>query len=591
MNRLFLGEIKKIFLSPAIFIMAGILIIFLAVSPQLFSPILKTDSSTITLPSSSVIQVYDKYVQDYKNVYSDQLQLEIDYTNLIINDNTKVRDILLKKLRSDDDVNKGVYEYYLEFHRTIITTDNIETRQIALNNLSSAAKDLWNTYVAYRDGAEGKNYSMPLFLVDEETNSNIEMILATYLIRALEPEGNTADPNYFIEIDDVLDKNTYISELQKLFDKIENIELDNETLKTKLDYVLEIKNKNSIEYEKLIVDEYNKASADKTYDLNDENINKIKDLVIRYVSLYKSSINILNNNLKIQLATNKSDAQMSNYLGYENFSSYEFKEQLAKSEYLLENNLSDGDFANAFAFNKSSNTHTNAFDYMYFALEIISFVIIAFSVVIGAGMIAKEQANGTIKLLAIRPYSRTKIMLSKILATMFFAFIFVIISFVVTFITGAILYGLNSLSILTVFNSTTPFVISPVILLFIYMITMFIKITVFIMLTFFISTIFKSYVAAVSVSVFMYLANLIITFIASGANWLKYNIFANLDLFKFFGGAFINKYTENGNFLTNIFLSPVFSDTGMLYVGILVSALILILGVVTFTVFKNRDIT
>jgi hypothetical protein len=29
----------------------------------------------------------------------------------------------------------------------------------------------------------------------------------------------------------------------------------------------------------------------------------------------------------------------------------------------------------------------------------------------------------------------------------------------------------------------------------------------------------------------------------------------------------------------------------MLYVGILVSALILILGVVTFTVFKNRDIT
>ena len=111
------------------------------------------------------------------------------------------------------------------------------------------------------------------------------------------------------------------------------------------------------------------------------------------------------------------------------------------------------------------------------------------------------------------------------------------------------------------------------------------------MLTFFISTIFKSYVAAVSVSVFIYVANLIITFIATGANWLKYNIFANLDLFKFFGGAFINKYTPNGNFLTNVFLSPVFADTGIFYVAILVSALVLILGITTFAVFKNRDIT
>ena len=46
---------------------------------------------------------------------------------------------------------------------------------------------------------------------------------------------------------------------------------------------------------------------------------------------------------------------------------------------------------------------------MYFTLEIASFLIIAFTVVIGAGMIAKEYSDGTIKLLAIRPFNRNKI--------------------------------------------------------------------------------------------------------------------------------------------------------------------------------------
>ncbi len=584
MFRLFLGEIKKIFLSPAIFIMAGILIVFLAVSPQLFSPIHKTDSSTITLPTSSVIQVYDKYIQTYKTDYTALFQEQVNYTTEIIDDNTKVKDKLLELFKNVEDARKT-------FHETIIKTKDVDERSIALVNLSTAAKDLWNTYTAYRDGPQDKPYPMPLFFVTKDTNDEIEMVLVTRFIRALEPEGETSDYNYYTNIDDVLSSNTYLNEIKALINKIENIELNSTTLKTKLEYVLDKQSKNSEEYEKLIVDAYNKASGDEAYNLSDENIKAMQQLVIKYVASYKNSTNILNNNLKLQLATNKSDAQMSSYIGYENFSSYEFKEILVKSEYLLDNGLGDGDFANAFAFNKTSNIYTNAYDYMYFALEIISFVVIAFTVVLGAGMIAKEQANGTIKLLAIRPYSRHKIMFSKILATLFFAFVFVAISFVVTFITGSILYGTTSLSILTVFNATTPIVISPLVLTLIYMVCMLIKIFVFIMLTFFISTIFKSYVAAVSVSVFIYIANLVVTFIATGANWLKYNIFANLDLFKFFGGAFLNKYTENGNFLTNVFLSPVFADTGILYVGILVSALILILGITTFAVFKNRDIT
>ena len=584
MFRLFLGEIKKIFLSPAIFIMAGILIIFLSVSPQLFSPIKKVDSSTINLPNSSIIQVYDKFTQDYKKTYNDQLNEQINYTETIIDENTKVKDILL-------DLFKKVEDNRRFFRDTITNTTETDKRELSLIALRESAQELWTTYQLYKTGTQEEPYPMPLFFVDKETNDELQMVLATTFIRVLEPDGEKSDPTYYTNINDVISSNTYLIEIKALINKIENIELDSSVLKGKLEYVLQKQGQNSTEYQKLIDEEFNKANADNAYNLSNENISKMQSLIIKYVASLKNSINILNNNLKLQLATNKSDAQMSSYIGYENFSRYEYNELLTKSEYLLENNLGDGDFANTFAFNKTSNTHTNAYDYMYFALEIISFVVIAFTVVLGAGMIAKEQSNGTIKLLAIRPYNRHKIMFSKIMATLFFAFIFVLISFVVTFITGAILYGTTSLSILAVFNSTTVFVVSPIVMLLIYMLSIMIKILVFIMLTFFISTIFKSYVAAVSVSVFIYVANLIITFIATGANWLKYNIFANLDLFKFFGGAFINKYTPNGNFLTNVFLSPVFADTGIFYVAILVSALVLILGITTFAVFKNRDIT
>ena len=84
----------------------------------------------------------------------------------------------------------------------------------------------------------------------------------------------------------------------------------------------------------------------------------------------------------MELGNGKSDAEMCTYVGFEKYSNYEYNEILTKYTYLFDNNLSDSDFANVFAFNKSSNTQTNCYDYMYFALEIVVFVVIAFTVII-----------------------------------------------------------------------------------------------------------------------------------------------------------------------------------------------------------------
>ena len=103
-----------------------------------------------------------------------------------------------------------------------------------------------------------------------------------------------------------------------------------------------------------------------------------------------------------------------------------------------------------------------------------------------------------------------------------------------------------------------------------------------------ISVLFKSYIASICVSCGIYIANIAVTFASGGANWIKYNIFANIDLFKYFGGSFTNSNTSIA--LSKIFYSPVFNGTNIFVTASIIVALIVILNVVSYSVFKKRDI-
>ena len=63
------------------------------------------------------------------------------------------------------------------------------------------------------------------------------------------------------------------------------------------------------------------------------------------------------------------------YLNYNNTYSYQIKEEITKQTYLVTNNAVATDFADVFSPGQSSNATTNAFDFVYFGLEIFGFVI------------------------------------------------------------------------------------------------------------------------------------------------------------------------------------------------------------------------
>lgn len=575
-SRLFKGELKKIFLGPGIFFMTAFLILVLTIAPKLFNPTSKNDiSSSVSFSTTNVESVYASFTE-YKSDYDEKLEnIENDVQELITN-NANFKENLTT-------LTNEIYSLRMELD-SLIFKGSEEDMADCLFNLIEKVDEFNYTYASYVE-----DYSLPLVLVTEELDHNIKYE-ASQLSKILNKAGDKSTKEFFIALNDSLENYKSAYNLKKYVASVKNLEYNNKNLKEiiKQYYTLPVDYKTELLSN--ISQKANQASSDEEFNISKTNIEDVKNLSLKYLSLTNSSYNAIQNSLYLEVSSNISDAEISSYLGFQDFNSYKFKESLAKHDYLLENKVSDAEYATMFSFNANTGKETNAFDYMYFTMEIASILIIAFTVILGAGMIAKEYSDGTIKLLAIRPYKRSKIMMSKILATMFFAFIFVLVSSIVTLITGYIIYGISLPSMLVVLNATTTFVLPIWAVFLIYLASLMIKIWVFALLSIMISTLFKSYIAAVCVSSGIYILNLILTFVSKGAVWLKYNIFANLDLFKFLGGSFTSTYSTSQN-LTNLFLSPVFPDTSILLSAIVIVGLIFVLNLITFSIFKHRDIT
>lgn len=160
----------------------------------------------------------------------------------------------------------------------------------------------------------------------------------------------------------------------------------------------------------------------------------------------------------------------------------------------------------------------------------ISFIAL-FTIIIGAGIVASEFADGTIKLLLIRPTRRWKILLSKYITTLLSAIFMLIILFVFSFIFGGILFGFGSVSqpYLSYSNGTIREVsmVGHVFTLYGYNCVNLIMMATF---AFMISTIFRNSSLAIGLSIFlMFTGNTIVTFLAQ-YDWVKYILFANTNL-------------------------------------------------------------
>ncbi|KIL38121.1 hypothetical protein SD70_28415 [Gordoniibacillus kamchatkensis] len=202
-------------------------------------------------------------------------------------------------------------------------------------------------------------------------------------------------------------------------------------------------------------------------------------------------------------------------------------------------------------------------------------VVTVLTVIIAGDSVAGEFTDGTIKLLLIRPVSRSKILLSKYVSALMFSFLLFIVLFVSAFLVSGIMHGFHNLGAPYVYASSDGIVhetniVQHSIVTYLYQAVQMIMVVT---LAFMISVLTRSSSISIALSVgIMFAGTSIVGFLAQ-FNWAKYYLFENTDLTQYLTGS------PNVHGMT-----LPFSVTVIIVYFILFNAL-------AWTVFKKKDVT
>jgi ABC-2 type transport system permease protein len=211
----------------------------------------------------------------------------------------------------------------------------------------------------------------------------------------------------------------------------------------------------------------------------------------------------------------------------EKFANQQFKQRLEKeikvNEYRLENNIPPYD--------------KSVWSYVLSLSQLISLVTV-FTSIIAADIMAAEFAGGTIKLLLIRPTSRTKILLSKYLATLGFSILLLATLFLTSFITAGLFTGFENAGESYIYASKD--LVVHEIGMFVHAINTYalecLQLVMIVTLAFMISVVFRSSALAIGISLFAMFIGAGITVFIQKYSWAKYYLFANTDLTQYING-------------------------------------------------------
>lgn len=166
-------------------------------------------------------------------------------------------------------------------------------------------------------------------------------------------------------------------------------------------------------------------------------------------------------------------------------------------------------------------------------------IVTIFTVIVAADSVAGEFSAGTIKLLLIRPVSRSKILLSKYLSTLMFSLLLLVILFVTAFYVSGAMVGFHDLGIPHLYAGQDGIVhetdmVSHVFRTYAYQC---VELIIIVTLAFMISTVFRSSSLAIGCSVgIMFIGSTVANFLTS-YSWAKYYLFLNTDLTVYLNGT------------------------------------------------------
>ena len=105
-----------------------------------------------------------------------------------------------------------------------------------------------------------------------------------------------------------------------------------------------------------------------------------------------------------------------------------YQELIVMNEYRIDNDI-------------PPEMSTTIDSFMNFILNLSMMFVTIFTVVVAAGIVSSEFSTGTIKMLLTRPVARWKILLSKLVTTIFYGLFIYVVTLALSALVGVILWG------------------------------------------------------------------------------------------------------------------------------------------------------
>lgn len=602
MFRLFKAELRKIFLKPSIFVVTGLIILLLALSTFIYNPQTKSLSFNINYDNCNTVSAaYSKFMggETYSKSHCDLILSNAkDYISYYIDGigGVPTKTELVNYYNEIKSYSKAYQQAFANYKNTK------EKNPSALNDSKIQLDDkreklfnvLDNFYEYYCLKANSEKITI---LVTDEVNFKIKNYYTTYekanythYLNTLDYEG--ANEAYLNKLIPSQNNFEVFEVLKPLIDQVVDFDVDSEYAESLKQYIntAETRLIDSVNgLYKQITDKYELYSKTSTDNSNLANVKEIIKLITDYNIVTDQAANIVMDSIKLNALYKIGNPNIQQYPTFKDSTIYEMQERLVRNTALFDQEKYPYEYADVFSIGQPSNEHINGFDYSYFALRLCTLFIIVYVVVLAAGTIAGEQSSGTMKLLAIRPFNRNKLLTGKLLATLTIGAILLCVCSIATLVIGGITYGFASLPVLMVFNAEAAVVINPIWLYLIALITMFIEIAFYALVSIFISTVFKSNIGAVTVSILIFFVSLVLNIVATNAPWLRFLPFTNINLFKYFGASFLS--TNNvANVLQGILTPTVLVGASFVLSAIFTFVTMAIFAIVSYVKFKKQDI-
>ncbi|GIO31968.1 MULTISPECIES: ABC transporter permease [Paenibacillus] len=173
-----------------------------------------------------------------------------------------------------------------------------------------------------------------------------------------------------------------------------------------------------------------------------------------------------------------------------------------------------------------SGGQTSLWDSVILTVSFTFYLCTIFSVIVAADSVAGEFSWGTIKLLLIRPWSRSKILLSKYISVILFSLLCTLLLAAVAVLASSVLFGSGGES-----NLIAPDR-SGLVFTFQYLLCDYVNLFMTVAIAFMISTVFRAGGLSIGLALFIMFAKGIFArlFSPERYEWAKYLLFTHMDL-------------------------------------------------------------